>query len=126
MELGLLVALPRLAVAAAHLDIGRGARSRLALVLALALGIHDAEIVFRVLIEILRRNPVAARLRFASQRDIALKDLIGVAANFDAGAVTVESLHPVRQTRPIVVGSTTTTTTAATTANAAAATVTTA
>jgi len=102
LELGLLVALPRLAVAAAHLDIGRGARSRLALVLALALGIHDAEIVFRVLIEILRRNAVAARLCFASQRQIPLEHLISVAADFNVRAVAVESLHPMRQTRSIV------------------------
>jgi len=102
LELGLLVALARLAVAAAHFDIGWGARPGLTLVLTLALGIHDAEIVFRVLIEILRRNPVAARLRFASQRQVALENLISVAADFNVRAVAVESLHPMRQTRSIV------------------------
>jgi hypothetical protein len=59
--------------------------------------------VFRVLIQIFGRNPIAARRCFAGQRDIALEDLVGVAADFYVGTVTVEGLDPMRQPRTIVV-----------------------
>ena len=87
--------------------------------LAFALGIHDAEVVFGVLIKVFRRDAVAARLRFSGHRNIPLEHLIGVAANFDVRAVAVESLYPVRQARPVVMW-----TRAATAAAATAATVT--
>src|SRR5262249_27760857 len=64
----------------------------------------DSVVVLGVLIKVFRRDPVARRGSFARQSDIALKHLIGVAADFDAGAVAIESLHPVRWTRtPIAI-----------------------
>ena len=86
--------------------------------LPLALGIHDAKIVLGVLIEIFRRDAIAARLGFAGQGNIALEDLIGVAANFYVRTVAVESLHAVGQARPIMMW-TATTAAALTTASAA-------
>ena len=56
-----------------------------------------------VLIEIFRRDPVAAGLRLPRERDITLEYLIGVAANFYVRPIAVESLHPMRQARPVVV-----------------------
>jgi len=56
-----------------------------------------------VLIEIFRSDPVAAGLRLPRERDITLEHLIGVAANFYVRPVAVESLHPMRQARPVVV-----------------------
>src|SRR5260370_23496553 len=100
MYLGLL-ALARLAVAAAaHFEIGRGGRPRRAVTLALALRVHDAEIVLGVLIEVFRRDPVAAGLRLPRHRDVSLEDLIGVAADFYIGPVAVEGLDAFRQARP--------------------------
>jgi hypothetical protein len=74
-----------------------------------------------VLIEVFRRDPVAAGLRLPRQRDITLEYLIGVAANFHARAIAVESLDAIRQARPVVVVMwTATTATTATTAIATA------
>jgi hypothetical protein len=55
-----------------------------------------------VLIEILRRDPIAGQSRLAGERDIALENLIGVAADFDPGAVAVEGLLPMRHTGTII------------------------
>ena len=92
------------AVAAVHLHVGRGRRPRRGAALAFALRIHDAEIMLGVLIQVFRRDAVAAGLRLARQRDIALEHLIGVAADFNVRAVAVESLLAMRRARPVVVG----------------------
>src|SRR6266849_3322108 len=100
----LALAFARLAVAAdTHFEIRRGCRSRRALALALAQQIHDPEIMLGVLIEVFRRDPVAAGLRLPRQRDIALEYLIGIAADFYVRPIAVESLDPMRQPRPVVV-----------------------
>ena len=93
--------LARLAIAAAHLEIGWSGRPRRALALALAERIHDPEIMLGVLIEVFSRDPVAARLRLSRQRDIALEDLIGVAADFYVRPIAVECLDPMRQSWPV-------------------------
>ena len=90
-------------VIAAHFIVGRGRRARLALALPLALRIHDPVVVLGVLVQILRRDPVAAGLSLARHRDVALEHLIRVAANLDARAVALEGLRAVRRTRPAVV-----------------------
>src|SRR5262245_20930735 len=64
-----------------------------------AISAHHTEIMLGVLIEILRRNAVARRLRLARQSQIALVHLIGVTPDFDVGAVAVEGLRPVRWAR---------------------------
>ncbi len=103
LHLGFLVlALLTIASAAAHFEIRRGCRPRRALALALAQRIHHPEIMLGVLIEVFRRDPVAAGLRLPCHRDIALEDLVGVAANFHARPVAVECLHALRQARPVV------------------------
>src|SRR4029077_17562587 len=55
------------------------------------------------LVQILRRDPVAARLSLAGERNVALEHLIGVAANLDARTVALEGLRAVRGARPTVV-----------------------
>ena len=100
LPVALTVALPvALPVAAAHLEIGRRRRARLAVLLALALRIHDAKIMLGVLVQVFRRDAVAARLRLARHRDIALEHLICVAAYLDARAVALEGLGAVRRAR---------------------------
>src|SRR5580700_2900370 len=99
----LMLLLRLLALAVDHFVIGRHLllRPRLSLE-PVALRVHHPEIMLGVLIEILRGNAVARRLRLAGQRLIALEHLIGVAADFDAGAVAVEGLRPLRRPRPAV------------------------
>jgi len=80
--------------AAGHLDIGRGRRSRLPVLIPIALGVHDPEIVLGVLVEILGGDAVAAGRRFPRQRNIALEDLIGIAADLYVRSVAVEALDP--------------------------------
>src|SRR5689334_2443921 len=89
-----------LAVAGIHVEIGRGRRAGLAVLLALALRIHDAEIMLRVLVEVLRRDAVAARLRLPRHRDIPLEHLIRVAAYLDARAVALKALGAMRRAWP--------------------------
>ena len=105
LNLGLLavalLALARLA-AAAHFEICRGCRPWRALALPLARQVHHPEIMLGVLIKVFGRDPVAAGLRLPRERDITLEYLIGVAADFYVGPIAVESLHPVRQARPVV------------------------
>src|SRR5438128_2315410 len=85
-----------LAIAAAHFiigRIGRGVRTRLAVSLPLAGRVHDAVVVLGMLIKVLGRDAVAARLGFPRHRDIAFEHLIGVAAYLDARTVAVEGLR---------------------------------
>src|SRR5437763_942377 len=84
-----------LAVAGIHVEVGRRCRARLAVLLPVALRIHDAEIMLSVLIEVFRRDAVAARLRLPRHRDIALEHLIRVAAYLDARPVALKALGAV-------------------------------
>ena len=74
--------------------------------MALAQRIHDPEIMLGVLIEVFRRDPIAAGLRLPRQRDITLEHLISVAANLHARPVAVERLHALWETGPIVMRTT--------------------
>jgi len=68
-----------------------------------AIGIHHAEIVLRVLIEVFGRNPIAAGRCFACQGHIAFENLVSVTANFYVWTVAVESLNSVRHSRAVMV-----------------------
>jgi hypothetical protein len=61
---------------------------------AVAARVCEAEIVLGVLIEIFRRNAVAADRSFPREGDVTLKYLSGVAAKLNVGAVAVEGLAP--------------------------------
>ena len=82
--------------------IGRRHRARRPVRTAFAIGIHDAKIVLRVLIEVFGGDPVAAGGRFARQGHVAFENLVGVAANFYVWTITVESLNPMRHPRTVV------------------------
>src|SRR5438046_9472002 len=94
IALAIALAIP-LAVVGIHVEVGRGCRARLAVLLPIALRIHDAEIMLSVLIEVFRRDAVAARLRLPRHRDIALEHLIRVAAYLDARPVALKALGAV-------------------------------
>ena len=71
--------------------IGRGSRRR-PLLIAVAAGIGDAEVVLGVLIEIIDGDTVIADRSFPSERDVPLENLMGATADFDVGAIAVKSL----------------------------------
>jgi hypothetical protein len=72
------------------------------MLVGVAVGVHHPEVVLGVLIQILGRDPVAARGRLACQGHVSFEYLIGVAANFDVWSIAVESLNAVRDPRAVV------------------------
>ena len=62
----------------------------------------DAEIVFRMLVIILRAHSIVDSLRFARQVEVALDDLRGAAADTFGGAAAVE--HPIVLRRSPLLG----------------------
>ena len=77
--------------------ISRRGRPRYSpLLSALAVRTRDAEIVLGVLVKILRGNRIAANRGLARETDIALKNLVGAAANSHIGAAAVEGLVALR------------------------------
>ena len=87
----------------AHLKIRRCRWAWRPLRIGVAVCIHDAEIVLRVLIQVFGSNPVTTGRRFARERDVAFEYLVSVAADLYVGAVAVKSLDPVRQPRAVMV-----------------------
>jgi hypothetical protein len=76
-----------------HLDVGRCGRLRRdPLLIALAASVIDAKIVLCVLVEILGGDSIAARGRFARQREVAVEYLVSAATDLDVGSVAVECL----------------------------------
>src|SRR4051812_35514256 len=53
---------------------------------------REAEIMLGVLVEILRGNGIAANRGLACEGDVALKNLVGAAADSHVGAIAVECL----------------------------------
>ena len=84
------------------LRIGGCHRTRRPVQVSFAIGIHDAEIVLGVLVEILGRDPVAAGRCLARQSHIAFENLISVAADFYIWTIAVEGLNSVRHPRAVV------------------------
>jgi hypothetical protein len=71
--------------------VGRGGRRR-PLLIAVAAGVRDAEVVLGVLIEIFDVDTVTANRSFPSERNVPLENLMGAATDFDVGAIAVEAL----------------------------------
>ena len=74
----------------------RGRPRRSPLLSALAVRTRDAEIVLGVLVEIFRGDGVAANRGLAREGNVALKNLVGAAADSYVGAVAVEGLVALR------------------------------
>jgi hypothetical protein len=64
-----------------HFDIGRRARPRRPLLIAIAARIGDAEIVLGMLIKIFRRNGVPSNRGFSREGNISLENLVGAAGS---------------------------------------------
>ena len=79
--------------------VRRGQPRRHPLLMTLAARVVDAKIVLGVLIEIFSGNAIVAGRRFAGESEVALKYLIGVAADLDGRAVAVECLIVLRGSR---------------------------
>jgi hypothetical protein len=80
-----------------HFDIGRRARPRCSLLIALAVRVGDAEIVLGVLIEIFRRDPVVGYRRFPREGNVPIEYLMGAPPDLDVGAIAVEGLISLRR-----------------------------
>ena len=94
-----------LSLSAAQLGIGRSDRAwrRPGLRVGLAVRIHNAEIVLRVLIQIFRCDPVSACSRLTCERDIAFEDLVCIAADLYVRTVAVKRLNPMGHSRTVMV-----------------------
>ncbi len=75
----------------AYRGIGRGGRRR-PLLIAVAGGVGDAEVVLGVLIEIFDGDTVIADRSFPCERDVPLENLMGGTADSHVGAIAVEGL----------------------------------
>ena len=80
----------------ARIGVSRRGRRHRSLLIALATGIGDAEIMLRVLIEIFSRDTVVPDRGFPCERDVALENLSGAAAYPYIRAVAVEGLVALR------------------------------
>jgi hypothetical protein len=95
-----LVDFSRICLGWVHFDVGRRGRPRRgSQLIALAARVVYAKIVLRVLVEILGGNSISVRRRFACQSEVALEYLVGAAADLDVGAVAVECLIVLRDSR---------------------------
>jgi hypothetical protein len=83
-----------------HLEIGRRGRPRRRpLLIGLAARVGDAEIVLGVLVQIFGSNTVVTDCRFPREGDVTLEDLVGAPADLDVGAVAVECMIALRNSR---------------------------
>jgi hypothetical protein len=87
-----------------YLNIRRSCWARCPVRAPLAVCVHNAEVVFCMLIQVFSSNPVTTRCRFAGQRDIAFEDLVGVSSDFYIWTVAVKRLDPMRKPWAAVVG----------------------
>jgi hypothetical protein len=93
----LALALVRFLLGSVRHGISRRGRPRYSpLLSALAVRTRDAEIVLGVLVKILRGNRIAANRGLACEGDVALKNLVGAAADPYVGAVAVKGLVALR------------------------------
>lgn len=88
----------------AHLEICWCRRARSPMRIAVAICIHHAEIVLRMLIQVFGRNPITARCRLACERDIALEHLVSVAADLYVRTIAIKGLDPMRHPRAVMMG----------------------
>ena len=91
-------------LAAARLEIGGRGRSGwpASMRIGLAVCVHDAEIVFRMLIKIFSRDPVAACCRLTRERNVAFEHLVRVTTDLYVRSIAVKSLDPMRHPRTIM------------------------
>ena len=85
-----------------HLHVGGRHRSRRTMLVGVAIGIHYPKVVLGMLVQVFGRDTITARCGFACQGYVSLENLIRISANFDIGAIAVESLDSMRHPRPIV------------------------
>ena len=71
--------------------LGRGGRRR-PLLITVAAGVDDTEVVLGVLIAIFDGDTVIADRSFPCERDVPLENLMGATADFDVGAIAVGGL----------------------------------
>jgi hypothetical protein len=86
------------------LEIGRRGGAHRTVLLTFISSVHYPKVMLGMLIKVLRRNSVATRRRLPRERNVTFKDLMGRAADFDAGTITIEALTSLRHLLPIAAG----------------------
>jgi len=86
------------------LEIGLRARTRGTLLVTFVGSFHHSKIMLGVLVKVLCVDAIATCRRLPTKGDVAVKNLMRVASDFDVGTVTIEGLTSVRYLLPITVG----------------------
>ena len=92
-----------IAINGAAIRIRGRAWTRRTVQIGLAVGVHDAEVVFCVLIQVFSRDPVTAGSRFASERDVAFENLVCIAPDLYIWTITIKGLNSMGHPRAVVV-----------------------
>ena len=74
------------------LDIGLRARTRGTLLVTFVGSFHHSKIMLGVLVKVLCVDAIATCRRLPTKGDVAVKNLMRVASDFDVGTVTIEGL----------------------------------
>ena len=69
-----------------------------------ASSVHNAKIMFGMLVKVLCGDSIATDRRFAREGNVAFEDLMRATSNFDVRTVTIVGLTSVRYLLPIMVG----------------------
>jgi hypothetical protein len=85
------------------LEIGLRARTRGTLLVTSVGSFHHSKIMFGVLVKVLCVDAIATCRRLPTKGDVAVKNLMRIASDFDVGTVTIEGLTSVRYLLPITV-----------------------
>ena len=85
------------------LEIGRRARTRGTLLVTFVDSFHHSKIMLGVLVKVLCVDAIATCRRLPTKGDVAVKNLMRVASDFDVGTVTIEGLTSGRYLLPITV-----------------------
>ena len=86
------------------LEIGLRARTHGTLLVTFVGSFHHSKIMLGVLVKVLCVDAIATCRRLTTNGDVAVKNLMRIASDFDVGTVTIKGLTSVRYLLPITVG----------------------
>jgi hypothetical protein len=87
-----------------ELGLRAGTRGTLLMTLTFVGSFHHSKIMLSVLVKVLCVDAIATCRCLPTKGDVAFKNLMRVASDFDVGTVTIEGLTSVRYLLPITVG----------------------
>jgi hypothetical protein len=87
-----------------ELGLRAGTRGTLLMTLTFVGSFHHSKIMLSMLVKVLCVDAIATCRCLPTKGDVAFKNLMRVASDFDVGTVTIEGLTSVRYLLPITVG----------------------